>query len=81
MLNKEDVKVGDRVYYQPSHYREQDKWENGIVKEIPEHTSSSIRVVYNCGGDWSNYQNYTSALTDCRDLNEGWIEKIINKFD
>lgn len=66
-----DLKVGDKVHYQPLHYGI-GKWENGIVKEIPEHTTEAVRVVYNCNDDWDNYQNYTSALTDLRNLNSGW---------
>ena len=72
MITKDSVQVGDAVHYQPDHYLAEDKFENGIVKEVPEQTISSIRVVYNCGGDWGNYKEYTSALTDCRDLNKGW---------
>jgi hypothetical protein len=65
------IKIGDKVHYQPEHYGH-DKWENGMVKEIPNHTNDSIRVVYNCGGDWNNFKNYTSALTNIRDLKLGW---------
>ena len=65
------LKVGDKVYYQPSHYPK-NQWENGIIKEIPDHTFDSVRVVYNCGGDWNNYKEYTSALTNLRDLHLGW---------
>jgi len=65
------IKIGDRVCYQPSHY-EEDKWENGMVKELSEHTNTSLRVVYNCASDWDNFKNYTSALTDVRDLKLGW---------
>lgn len=72
MLRKEDLKVGDAVHYQPSHYLKEDRWENGIVKEVPEHTISSVRVVYNCHNDWGNYKDYTSAMTDCMDLQKGW---------
>ena len=72
MINIADLKVGDKVYYQPDHYKEKDKWENGIVKEVPEWSTDSVRVVYNCGGDWKNFQKYTSALTHIRDLNLGW---------
>ena len=71
MVDISKLKVGDKVYYQPSHYPE-NKWENGIVKEIPNSSLDSVRVVYNCGGDWKNYQNYTSALTHSRDLFIGW---------
>lgn len=74
MVDTAKLKVGDKVYYQPSHYKhdEPERWENGIVKEIPEHTTVHARVVYNCGGDWENYQNYTSALTCAEDLFLGW---------
>lgn len=65
------LKVGDKVHYQPSHYPES-HWENGIVKEIPEHTKTAVRVVYHCGGDWENFKEYTSAMTDYRDLFYGW---------
>jgi hypothetical protein len=86
MIEKQsDLQVGDKVHYQPKHYintpiinkqgEEEliNKFENGIVKEIPEHTKTSVRVVYNCNGEWNNYQDYTSALTDLRDLNFGWL--------
>jgi hypothetical protein len=66
------LNVGDKVNYQPSHYIEENKFENGIVKEIPEHTNNSVRVVYNCAGDWENYTEFTSCLTNVRDLNLGW---------
>jgi len=66
-----DLKVGDKVCYHPSHYPE-DKWENGIVKDLPEHSETAVRVVYYCNDDWDNYYNYTSALTNIRDLSIGW---------
>ena len=46
--------------------------ENGIVKEIPDHTNTSIRVVYNCDGEWDKFMDYTSALTRIKDLEYGW---------
>lgn len=75
------------MYYRPSHYRNSvpifeedglgidgyaDKWENGIVKEVPDWSTEQVRVVYNCAGDWKNYENYTSVLTNIRDLFIGW---------
>ena len=66
----DNLKVGDKVYYQPEHYGEH-KWENGIIKEIPDFPSH-VRVVYNCNDDWNNYQNYTSELTRITDLKLGW---------
>ena len=77
MIDIAKLSIGERVCYQPSHYAE-DEFENGIVKEIPVlhiHTNESVRVVYNCGGDWKNYKNYTSALTNVRDLTLGWKHK------
>lgn len=74
MIPSGELKVCDKVYYQPDHYG-LDRWENGVVKEIPTHTDDSVRVVYNCNNDWNNYQNYTSALTDLRDLFHGWKEE------
>jgi hypothetical protein len=36
------LKIGDKVCYQPAHYGGE-RWENGMVKEIPDH--DSVRVV------------------------------------
>jgi len=66
------LKVGDKVYYQPDHWSDDDKWENGMVKEIPEYNLNSVRVVYHCNGDWDNYKDYTAAMTNKRDLFLGW---------
>lgn len=48
-------------------------YEHGIIKEIPTHTTEEVRVVYNCGGEWDKYENYTSALTRIEDLEIGWL--------
>jgi hypothetical protein len=72
MVDIAKLKVGQKVHYQPEHYKETGEYENGIVKEIPEHQLTSVRVVYNCNCDWENYMNYTSALTNARDLYTGW---------
>ena len=72
MVDISKIKIGDKVCYQPDHYKESGKYENGVVKLIPEESLDSLRVVYNCGGDWNNYMNYTSALTNVRDLELGW---------
>lgn len=65
------LRVGDKVRYQPDHYAN-DQWENGIIKEIRESHLDGVWVVYNCAGQWHNYANYTSALTNLRDLKLGW---------
>ena len=84
MVDIAKLKVGDKVYYQPEHYKNIlvldntteetviEKWENGLVKEIPDWSTDSVRVVYNCCGDWNNYKDYTSALTNVNDLYLGW---------
>ena len=71
MINIADLKIGDKVYYQPAHFN-YDEYENGMVKEIPDFTNDAVRVVYNCAGNWSNFKDYTSALTNIEDLKLGW---------
>lgn len=63
----QQFEVGNKVHRTPPYA----KWkaENGIVKSVTEH---GVFVVYNCGGEWSNYQNYTAALTDKKELFHGW---------
>lgn len=63
--------LGQKVHYQPEHYKKDDKFENGIVKNIHPDMDKAW-VVYHCGGDWKNYQDYTGALTNFDDLKEGW---------
>ena len=65
-------KVGSKVHYQPQHYKADDRWENGIIKSFPTHTNQSAFVVYNCGGEWKRYKDYTAALTNKDDLKLGW---------
>ena len=83
MINKLDlidVFVGMKVHYQPVYYKEDDSYENGIIKEIPKFAKdknsivgyNSVRVVYHCNDDWDQYANYTSALTNLQDLKLGW---------
>jgi len=71
MIDLAKIKIGDKVHYCPFHLPES-KWENGVVKELPDHTMTAVRVVYNCAGNWDNFKDYTSALTDIRDLSLGW---------
>ena len=42
MIDIAKLKVGDKVYYQPSHFPS-DKWENGMVKAILDYTNTAIR--------------------------------------
>jgi len=66
----EKLKVGQKVHY--TNLANKVKIENGIIKSIPEHTTESVFVVYNCRGEWKDYKNYTAALTNLRDLKDGW---------
>lgn len=69
ILNK-----GDNVHYIAA----DGHIENGVVKEGNVFKDQS-RVVYNCGGEWHRYEEYTSALTHHRDLRKGWNNNAINK--
>lgn len=62
------MKKGDKVTYTSKGANP--KIQKGIVKEVVNDTR--VRVVYNCGGDWANYENYTSILTMTKDLKVGW---------
>ena len=70
MLDPATIQVGDKVHFIGF---EGQKPENGMVKEIPETMTKYVRVVYKCAGDWENFKNYTSALTDVRSLHKGWV--------
>jgi len=47
------------------------KKEKGIVKSICD--DGFVFVVYNCGGNWGNYKDYTAAKTKISDLERGWV--------
>lgn len=82
MIDISKLKVGDEVHYQPSHYSE-DEWENGIIKVIKPEVKDAVWVVYNCGGEWHRFKEYTSASTNLRDLKLGWkygYNKKLNKI-
>lgn len=72
MIEKSQIKVGDSVHYQPDHYKETDRWENGVVKVIREDIDDAVWVVYNCAGEWHRFQDYTGCKTSLEDLNLGW---------
>lgn len=67
------LKVGDKVHYVPFIGCNESKYENGIVKEILDHTPTLVRVVYHCAEEWDNYRNYTSQLTPITQLRMGWV--------
>jgi len=62
-----EFKVGDKVSYWPPYLATP---EHGIVKYLG---FNCVFVVYNCGGDWGNYQDYTGANTYIGDLQKGWL--------
>lgn len=70
------LKIGDKVCYQPHHYKRHDKYENGVVSRIQVGGINSkvdgVWVVYNCDDDWDNFKNYTGTLTNLEDLKLGW---------
>lgn len=68
-MNK--FKIGDKVHYQPKHFAE-DEFENGIVKNIPRHMPSVVKVVYHCNDNWHDFKEYTAASTNICDLKIGW---------
>lgn len=57
-----EIQPGDFVLYTAEHTPEL-----GRVKSIPTDGSGPF-VVYNCAGEWDNYENYTAAKTDWNDL-------------
>lgn len=64
-------KVGQKVHYIPFKGCGDNIKENGKVKSIAD--STHARVVYNCNGEWNKLDEYTSCLTDIRDLEPGWL--------
>ncbi len=77
MIDISKVSIGQKVHYKPGYFLS-DEFENGIIKEIPNHSTDSVRVVYHVPpGEWKNYKNYTSALTNVRDLYLGWKHKEV----
>jgi hypothetical protein len=75
MIDVAKLRVGDRVHYIPFESCSADQIENGRVKEIPEHTHTEVRVVFNCAGEWDNFMDYTSQLTPIKKLELGWKDK------
>lgn len=66
-----ELKPGDKVHYCPTHYQENGRFENGIVKSIHPSKEAAF-VVYNCNGEWHRIHDYTAACTMNEDLRKGW---------
>ena len=65
-----NFKFGDEVTY-TSH----NKKEYGKVKSISD--DAHVFVVYNCGGEWDHFEDYTAARTEIKDLTIGWPPEIV----
>ena len=72
MIDISKIKIGDKVHYIPFEGCDESQLENGIVKEIPEHTNTAVRVVYRCAEELYRFMDYTSVLTNIKDLKLGW---------
>ena len=72
MIDISRLKIGDKVHYVPFKGCNPSQYENGMVKDIPQESYSSVKVVYNCGGDWNNFKNYTASSTPLSKLRIGW---------
>lgn len=57
---------GDWVVWLPFEGCSAKDVEVGRVKSLSEGNPDLVFVVYHCGGDWENYQNYTGAGTSVR---------------
>ncbi len=76
MIDIARLKIGDKVHYLPFEGCDESLYQNGMVKEIPDHTNNEIRVVFHCGGEWDNFMNYTSQLTPINKLQLGWFHQV-----
>lgn len=63
MTETATFKKGDKVTYKP-------KNERGIVKGFGD-DENIVFVVYNCDGQWDNFEMYTGAATNISDLKLG----------
>lgn len=66
----DEIKVGQKVTYVTKFKREK-----GIVKNIQ--NDKYAFIVYNCGGNWKDYEKYTGARTKINHLIKGWDEEWI----
>lgn len=71
VMDSQVFEIGEKVHYIRDNCTDSAEYENGMVKTIQSRTET--RVVYNCGGEWGNFKDYTSALTSNRNLRKGWV--------
>lgn len=69
---------GQKVTYTPNHGDPSEK-EWGVVKSLSWDINYA-HVVYNCGGDWDNYEDYSAESTDVSNLTPGWEQKPIKRI-
>lgn len=76
-IGEEWLKTGDKVHYITQH---DGKAFNGIIQTfVPAYKSlpiTEVFVVYDCGGNWDKFQNYTAVRTKIVDLYPGWRKKL-----
>lgn len=71
-MQKDEFKIGDKVTYQVPGISQR-----GIVKGLSGNFAY-IFVVFDCGQDWDNYQNYTGVMTPKAALRHGWPTQQTN---
>lgn len=59
--NTYGLEIGDPVIYSNGF-----KKERGIIKSLSD--INNVFVVYNCGDNWENYENYTAARAPIKHL-------------
>jgi hypothetical protein len=64
----EDYTRGDKVTYIGN---PRQGLQHGMVyKAIPD--SNMVSVVFNCGGNWEHFENYTAVRCKASELEKGW---------
>lgn len=65
-MKRSEIEIGQKVTYLKDFEKEK-----GIVKSLS--NEDYAFVVYHCGFDWNNYEQYTGARTKIEDLKKGWL--------
>ena len=71
-IEKRHLKKGDKVHYIPYPNCGINEMENGIFKSVHPQTMAPM-VVFHCGNDWENYEDYTAQSCTYTQLGEGWV--------
>lgn len=80
-ITLDQIKVGDRVYYQPEG-SEEHEFDPGVVSYISEERKDSVYVIFKPNRHMNNFKKETQALTLLEDLHLGGSpeEARINNF-